>query len=163
MTCFDVPANVIEWAKRRAEKYNFTKHSMVDKKDPAGFIGEWAFHKCRPEAIHADTYDFDFISNSTRVDVKTMKQSIPPTEDNPHNVTDKDFKQDCDVYVFCVCLNDFSKVWVVGWLKREEFFNKHATLFEKNQTYPPGNRFRNVFFFKDRTWTIDRRQTRVFR
>lgn len=157
---FKIPEHVVAWAKKRAEKYNFEKHRMVDKKDPAGFIGEWAFHQCRPEAIHADTYDFDFISNDLRIDVKTMKQSVRPTADNPHNVTDKDFKQDCDLYVFCICLNDFSKVWVAGWLWRDEFFNEVATRFEAGETYPEGNRFRNKFFFHDNTWTVSRSQIR---
>jgi len=75
-------------------------------------------------AEHVGTFDYDIIIANKKVDVKTKKVNNPPQLF--HNATIPAFNvlQKTDIYYFVYVMSDMTKAYLVGWLYKEEFFNK---------------------------------------
>lgn len=81
-------------------------------------------------ATPADTFDYDFILDGLKVDVK-CQALLPPSLN--HVPLDYDarlqnyYNQRCDLYVFERLNIETMKGYIVGWMKKDEFYKK-ATL-----------------------------------
>ena len=121
----------------------------------AGFLGEVAFEKTfKGEYVGGESRTHDYELKGTTVDVKakicsTVPQmfycvSVPAKRLNPLKA---------DVYFFTRVLNDYSKVWLLGWataksIQRDKFYKKkgetddHGFAFLSSGYHLPINRTR---------------------
>jgi len=118
------PAMAAE-AERLAAEVPILNHSIRDGDGTVyGFLGEIVFRE-RVGGRQANTYDYDIVMKSeVTVDVKTkMVRSMP----RPHydcSVTAGHTGQACDVYAFVRVLEDMTRGWYCGALRKAEFFEK---------------------------------------
>jgi hypothetical protein len=69
----------------------------------------------------------------------------------PHfdcSVSDYNTKQKCDNYIFTRVLGDYSKGWVLGWIKKEDFFKKATLVYQGQLDRESGRRA------KSDTWNL---------
>ena len=83
----------------------------------------------------APTFNYDLIINGFTVDVKTIKSKTAPTPYFNARVQAFNTKQRTSYYFFCYLLADYSKGYIAGYLKKEQFF-KIATFFEAGSPDP---------------------------
>ena len=104
----------------------------------SGFLGE----EIVKNFLHAEeknSYDYDIVlPNKKTIDVKTKRTTVKPKKFYECSIAAYNIKQKCDCYIFCRILNDMSKGWVLGYMEKEEYFNK-ATLLKKGQVDPSNN------------------------
>ena len=86
----------------------------------------------------SNTYDYDIIYKDTKIDVKTKKVSSEPKPHYECSIANLNTKQKCDVYVFTRVLKDMSKGWILGFLTKEDYFNK-ATFLKRGNIDPSNN------------------------
>jgi len=133
---FDVPEHEISRAVERASRMKFKKRAsdtlQFESEERqkqmaiAGMVGEAAFQQWRKDAIHADTKDFDFVSKGLRIDIKSRSVSYQPKLHHDHAIPERDREQDHDILVFAAVKKDMTKVWLVGWSYKKDFFEKLA-------------------------------------
>lgn len=103
-----------------------------------GFIGEQIALKVMG-GKWANTYDYDFVTDEgTRVEVKTKITSVEPKPHYACSVARYNTRQDCDVYAFTRVMGDYSMGWFLGFMTKEEFYEK-AELFKKGQVIADNN------------------------
>ena len=118
------PAMVAE-AERLAAEVPILNHSIREGEGTVyGFLGEVVFREAAG-GRQANTYDYDIVMRSeVTVDVKTkMVRSMP----RPHyecSVTAGHTGQACAVYAFVRVLEDMTRGWYCGAMKKKEFFEK---------------------------------------
>jgi hypothetical protein len=82
------------------------------------------------------SYDFDWISPKLYLfEIKSKERNVVP---QPwHNCTVKKYNTDqkCDYYLFTSIFGDYSRGWILGYISKENFFNK-ATFFKKDEVDP---------------------------
>ena len=87
----------------------------------AGSLGEIVV-KEHIDAKFKSTKDFDLIKDKIKIEVKTRQTSVAPLPNYSCGVFS--VKQNCDRYYFVKVLYNFKKAWIVGWITKEEFFEK---------------------------------------
>ena len=121
----EIDAEMIAEAERLAAEQPPLADAIRDGEGAVyGFLGESIFRGViggREE----NTYDYDVVMESgLTVDVKTkMVRSMP----RPHyecSVTAGHTGQACDVYAFVRVLEDMTRGWYCGVMKKKEFFEK---------------------------------------
>lgn len=80
-------------------------------------------------------FDYDLIINGFTVDVKTIKTKSTPSPNFIAQVQAFNTKQKTNYYFFCYLLADYSKVFIAGYLKKEQFF-KVAKFFPAGSDNP---------------------------
>ena len=105
----------------------------------AGFLGEVVVADYIG-AKHANTYDYDLVSkNGQTIDVKTKRTNYPPKDYYDCSVAAFNTKQKCDYYAFVRVKNDLSRVWVLGFYPKLDYF-KDAKFYRKGE-FDPDNKF----------------------
>lgn len=77
--------------------------------------------------VHSEyvgSFDYDIIIANKKVDVKTKKVNNPPQMDHNATIPAVNTFQKTDIYYFVYVLSDMTKAYLIGWLYKEEFFNK---------------------------------------
>lgn len=93
-----------------------------------GFIGEFIAQKVLGGRVK-NTYEYDLrLKDGSTVDVKTKMTSVEPLPHYDCSIANYNTKQDCDYYAFVRVLNNYEKGWFLGWIKKEEYFNKAREL-----------------------------------
>jgi len=134
----NVEKDVIEKAKMKAEEMGELNNSITSGEgNIAGFIGE-EIVKNYINAKEANTYDYDLIKESIKIDVKTKRTGVVPLPCYEASVADYNPNQKCDVYVFVRVLNDLTKAYICGWLSKKDYF-KRAKFLKKGQIDPSNN------------------------
>lgn len=118
----------------------------------AGFLGEIVCAEYFGAEIK-DTYDYDLLKDELRIDVKTKRCNSEPKSNYFCSVADYNTKQDCHVYLFCRVLNDLSKVWILGWEYKDEFYRK-AT-FSKKGLVDPSSPPNYIFRFRADCYNLE--------
>ncbi len=96
-----------------------------------GALGEMVFKHTFTSAKKVESYDYDFIWQGRRVEIKTKSANTPPTENMDISVPVYSLeKQDCDSYVFVRILNDLSKAWILGGITKDAFIER-SVLYKK--------------------------------
>ena len=88
-----------------------------------GFLGEFIAKEALGGAIK-NTYDYDLVVDSNKIDVKSKLTSAIPLESYDCSVSNYNTQQKCDYYAFVRVLNDFSKGWFLGVKKKDDFFKE---------------------------------------
>ncbi len=88
-----------------------------------GFIGEIVTNNYLKGKIE-NTYDYDIVFDKYKIDVKTKCcGSIPKTE-YECSIAAYNTEQKCDLYVFTRVSKDLNKCWILGYISKNEFFDK---------------------------------------
>jgi len=103
----------------------------------AGFLGEQVVLSVLGGSW-LNSYDYDIVlDDGRRVEVKTKQTSATPLPHYSCSISNFNTKQACDVYAFTRILKDFSKGWFLGYLSKEEYFDK--SVFMKKGQLDPDN------------------------
>ena len=142
-----------EELKRAKEMYQFNalKNSVTEgKSNIYGAIGEVmvfnyfknTYWKDRFDVKLENTFDYDLLINGKRIEIKTKKASnLPISEDYNVNIFATSMKQMCDYYFFTIVTDDFKLCYLLGYLRRFDFY-KIATFAKKGQPDGPNFNFR---------------------
>jgi hypothetical protein len=104
----------------------FNQNKTGERAGMVGALGEIIvsdYLGVKPHAYKKDdgsVYDFDIDLFDIKLEVKTMNVYKAPTLDSDCCLTDY-YDQKCDVYVFTAILNDQSKGWIEGWIRKKDF------------------------------------------
>lgn len=100
-----------------------------------GFLGELLYAKYKG-LLQTNTYHYDLQhSDGTTVEVKTKKTSVKPKPHYECSVAAYNTKQVCDIYVFVRVKDDLTVGWLLGYLTKNEFYEK-AKKYEKGDRDP---------------------------
>lgn len=125
-------------AKRLSEKLGSLRGSITHGEgNVIGMLGELLVAR-HIQAELNPTYDYDLLKDGWRIDVKTKRCTSPPRPEYECSIADFNTRQKCDYYVFSRILNDASQAWLLGAIKKEEYFRK-AT-FRKEGELDPNSR-----------------------
>ena len=88
----------------------------------------------------ANTYDYDLIIESYKVDVKTKVYSsrYTPNENWNMNVSAFNTKQKCDMYCFVGVSEDYRECYIYGFVHKADFYER-AVFGKKGEKDPNGN------------------------
>ena len=76
----------------------------------------------------SNTYNYDFILNEKRIDVKSKKVNSVPRHNYECSVAGLNTKQECDYYIFTRIMGDLKKGWILGYIPKKEYFKKATFL-----------------------------------
>lgn len=128
-------------AKKRADGIPETiKNSILKGKGRiTGALGEIAFIKFSGgrESRNREVYNFDVVTDTGLYEIKTKLRSGCPKEYYECSVANFNSSQECDYYVFASTIHNYSKVWLLGYLSKEDF--KKKRIFRKKGEYDPDN------------------------
>ena len=104
----------------------------------AGFLAELAVAR-HLGATQANTYDYDLVmADGTTIDVKAKRTTVVPRPYYECSVAAYNTKQKCDYYSFCRVSSDMNTVWLLGTIKKNDYFDK-AKLRTKGEVDPSNN------------------------
>ena len=116
----------------------------------AGAIAEICFFdyfkEIGKEIIHAKHHDYDFILTDKKIEVKAMRVNTIPKLMHHCNLSSHNLRQKCDYYCFISVMNDFTKVFINGYISKKDFFD-NAVLHLEGET-------ENNFTYKCDTMTM---------
>lgn len=93
-----------------------------------GFIGEIMLGQYLGLEA-ANSYDYDFVLPSGKtIDVKTKTTTVVPKLEYDCSVAAFNTKQKCDIYLFCRVNTNLKTGWILGWLTKDEFYDKAERL-----------------------------------
>jgi hypothetical protein len=103
-----------------------------------GYIGEEIIKDFLNIKTDQETYEYDIISKGKKIEVKTISCAFKPKPEylctvNSHDLK-KVHKQNADYYIFLRIKSDFSKGWILGYIKCADFFKK-GTYIKKGQDF----------------------------
>jgi hypothetical protein len=75
------------------------------------------------EIIHAQHYDYDFILNQKKIEIKATRVNNPPRLAHQFKLPCNHYDQQCDFYCCIYVMNDFSKVFINGYISKKDFFD----------------------------------------
>ena len=90
------------------------------------------------------SYDFDWISPKLYLfEIKSKERNVEPQPWYNCTVKEYNINQKCDYYLFTSVFGDYSRGWILGYISKQNFFNK-ATFFKKDEVDPDprGDRYK---------------------
>jgi len=102
------------------------------------------------ECEFINNYDYDLIIDGDKIDVKTKRTTVRPSEEYNCSISAFNTTQKCDFYVFVRITEDKKKAYVLGYKKKASFF-KQAEFGKKGQVDPDGN---GKWVFKDDCYNL---------
>lgn len=135
-----ITPEMLERANKKAEELGELKNSITrGKGNVVGFLGEEIANVILKGDI-VNTRDYDIVmEDGTKVDVKSKKCSSEPLDHYDCSVASYNTSQKCDEYVFVRVHKDLTKGWVLGKMKKDEFY-KNSVEWKRGQ-YDPRNRW----------------------
>ena len=115
----------IKKAAEMASEMGTLKHSLTEGGgNQAGFLAEIVVAR-HIGARQANTYDYDLIMPDGRtIDVKAKRTSVEPKEHYECSIFAYNTTQACDYYAFCRVLKDLSTVWILGIIKKKDYYSR---------------------------------------
>ena len=142
----------IEEAQRRADEIGKLKNSIEKGGGNIyGCLGEVVFAELMGIELN-NTFDYDLIIGGLSVDVKSKHCTTPPRMEYECSVADFNTKQKCDYYVFVRVMKDLSKCWVLGKIKKEDYYKD--AVFRKKGTIDPNSSPGKPFPFTADCWNL---------
>lgn len=152
----------IKLAKEKSLEMGELHNSIrAGKGNLIGFLGEILLAKEFGCDI-VNTYDYDLICKQKfKIDVKTKECTSPPRPYYNCTVADFNTKQKCDIYAFVRIKSDLSMAWLLGWVRKETFYQK-AKFFKKGQVDPQSD-LRPPFKFRADCYNIKISELNTFK
>lgn len=114
------------WVQARKDsiKMGSLRHSFLNGEgNLCGAIAEYIvqdYLKCKKQ----NTFDYDLVYNGVTIDIKSARTSVEPQDHYFCNIPAKQKNQKCDYYYFVRVLKDYSYAYILGYIKKEVFFNE---------------------------------------
>lgn len=89
-------------------------------------------------ATRENTYNYDVIIGSSKIDVKTKETTVVPELDYFVSVPDFNTSQSCDYYYFVRVHKSMKWGWLLGGISKQEFYEK-ASFYYKGDIDPNSN------------------------
>lgn len=123
MVKLEIPNKVFLEAREMAKEMGQLKGSLTrGAGNLAGFLGEIMVREYLG-AKQDNSYDHDLLMpDGTKIDVKTKRCTSEPKDF--YEVSVGNVKQKCDKYVFTRVLGDYSTIWLLGEITKEDFMEK---------------------------------------
>jgi len=119
-----ITEEMTERADRKAKEMGVIRNSiMKGKQNLLGFLGEEIVASYLKAEI-SNTYEYDLKLGDKYLEVKTKDTSVYPKMGYEVSVANYNTKQKCDYYVFTRILADLSKGWILGYMPREEYYQR---------------------------------------
>lgn len=101
-----------------------TRRTKSTRARMTGFIGEVAAKKVFQKLSYSDENDVDLVSKDNKItfDVKSNGGNTNPQLTHCATIYEKNYP--CGVYIFAKVLNDFSKLWITGFIPKQELVEK---------------------------------------
>lgn len=138
----EVTPEMKEIALEKSKEMGLIKNSILKSEGNAtGFLGEevvkeWLRNK--GEVSGRNTYEYDFLFNSWRCEVKTKLTTVRPQSQYDCSVANYNPNQKCDFYIFVRILDKGDKAWILGYISKEEFF-RNSIFLMKGDLDPSNN------------------------
>ena len=120
----------LDQVKRAKTLYDFqilNKSLTHGDGNAAGAIAEICFldyfSSIGKEIFHAQHHDYDFIMNKKKIEIKATRVNNPPRLRHQFKLPCDQYDQQCDYYCCIYVMNDFSKVFINGYISKKDFFN----------------------------------------
>ena len=120
----------LDQVNRAAKLYEFqilNKSLTHGDGNAAGAIAEICFldyfSSIGKEIFHAQHHDYDFIMNKKKIEIKATRVNNPPRLAHQFKLPCDHYDQQCDFYCCIYVLNDFSKVFINGYISKKDFFD----------------------------------------
>lgn len=129
----DIPEEMVDKAKRSTINVINSKNTLIkdDTSSVIGTLGELMFKLVFPNAIQANTFNYDFIWNQKTIDIKTKTTSSNvPKETYENSIFAYQSRFICDEYVFINVSRDYKKGWILGKIDKKDYLSK-AKLYKK--------------------------------
>lgn len=130
------------FAKRFSSSFSLNSKTVYDRMESrlAGIVGEMVYQSLFPKAQKTPDRDipFDFLHDGLKVDVKCKYRKVDPRDDFEASFFEYQMKrslENVNRYVFMSTKDDFSKVWICGYIDKSDFMSR-AKLWKKGQTDP---------------------------
>lgn len=106
------------------ERHSGVRSAFFEKKRNllVGMMGEEIFQWFYPSALRINTYDYDFILNNKRIDVKTKIFNKAPKDDYEVTFHLKKIPEN-DYFVLCGVNSDMTEGSLIGFISNREFFD----------------------------------------
>ena len=130
----------IKKAAEMAAEMGVLKNSLTKGEgSQAGFLAEIVLAR-HLKATQSNTYDYDLVMPDGRtIDVKAKRTSVEPKGHYEVSVLAYNTTQNCDYYAFCRVLRDMSTLWVLGIVKKKDFYMRANKRLKGD--YDPSNGF----------------------
>ena len=125
ITPVSVEAEWIDNASSKAQSLGVLNNSISKGKgNLIGFVGEYAVLSFIKDGHLSNTYEYDIITPTSTIDVKTKGCSSVPLDHYVCSIAAYNTKQKCSHYAFVRMFYDFEKCWVLGWIEKEKYFDE---------------------------------------
>lgn len=122
MIVLNLTLRMIEAANVKAERLGKLRNSILSGAgNIAGYVGQDAILAIYSKARSTDTYDYDVSIGVSTFEVKTKQRTVKPRPTFECAVPLANPNQATDFYMF-VSLWNFEKAYLLGYIKRDEFF-----------------------------------------
>jgi len=136
-----------EIAYANADKMGKINNSILQGKgNEAGFIGEEVvklYLRDFGDVVEEETfplrYEYDFLFNGKKCEVKTKQTTVKPKSIYDCSVANYNPDQKCDVYIFARVHEFWEVAWILGWMEKEEYFK--SSVFLKKGDIDPSNNY----------------------
>lgn len=131
---FDIPVTLEKLSEISESIGKLNNRSFMEgSRNLSGLLGEYLFFQIfrnKVDYVGNSVYDYDFVNRKTgkTYDVKTKTQGVDVDpiigKSEPFDASIPLYSQrmNCDDYVFVRVHKDFQKAWLLGWIKKEEYF-----------------------------------------
>ena len=111
------------------------KNSITSGKGTfAGFLGEQIVVSLL-NGTWENTYDYDVVlPDGTKTDVKTKRTGFTPLDYYECSISKLNTEQQCDRYDFVRVKNDSSIGWYLGYMPKEEYFDRATFLLKGSKS-----------------------------
>jgi hypothetical protein len=120
----------LDQVNRAAKLYEFqilNKSLTHGDGNAAGAIAEICFldyfSSIGKDIFHAQHHDYDFIMNKKKIEIKATRVNNPPRLRHQFKLPCDHYDQQCDFYCCIYVMNDFSKVFINGYISKIDFFD----------------------------------------
>lgn len=128
MVRVDITERMRSRAASRAERIGILPSSFTNGKGALhGFVGEYMvidYLSGDQDAEPDDTFAYDININGYGLDVKTKRSNYAPIPRHYCDIPEVQRNQNCYMYAFCQTDFDLTVGWIVGWIRKREFFQK---------------------------------------
>lgn len=128
----DITSEMIDIAKNHcyevAEKKQYDKHSIRRGSGTlVGSLGEVIVHSVFPEWEWSNTFDYDFLLEGYKIDIKSKDRTVPPKPHYEASISNYNPNQDCDFYIFISILrnkntNCYNKGYIIGGYSKANYY-----------------------------------------
>jgi hypothetical protein len=103
------------------------RNALTDKRMEVGYMGEEAVQSIL-KAKRENTYEYDFIVDGVRIDVKTKASKYPPRGSYDVSIYPQQKYQNTDYYAFMRIDDQYEKAWLLGIVSKDVFFDNAFVL-----------------------------------